>query len=152
MKPITIRHCTIADIEASPNLDALLAEYVAESAIPELGELGAQADVYRAIEANGVLRVIAAYQDDQLVGFVFLLMSVLPHFGRPVGTTESLFVAKAARKTGAGLQLIRAAEVLAKELGAKGFFISAPVGGVLERVMPGIGYRETNRVFFKDLS
>ena len=82
---------------------------------------------------------------------MFLLVPVLPHFGRKVGVSESYFVAAEYRKTGAGLRLLHAAEEAAREAGAVGVLVSAPTGGILERVMPGVGYRETNRVFFKGL-
>lgn len=150
MEPITIRPCTVADIESAPN--ALLAEYGRESAIPELGPVNPQFPIYKVMEANGSVRMIGAFRGDQIVGFIALLVSVLPHFGVVVGTTESFFVASHDRKSGAGLRLLRAAEDMAREMGAVGFFVSTPVGSRLERVMPGIGYRETNRVFFRSLT
>ncbi|QQV54340.1 GNAT family N-acetyltransferase [Ralstonia syzygii subsp. celebesensis] len=130
----------------------LLAEYAAESGIPELGAAHAQVEIYRALEAGGVLHVLGAFRGDDLVGFAFVLVSVLPHFGQVVGTTESYFVTRDARKGGAGLALLRAAEKLSRERGAKAFMVSAPAESRLTCVMPGAGYRETNRVFFKALA
>ena len=51
----TVRPCTVADLERAPNCDALLAEYTAESAIPELGPTVRHADLaqYKAMEASG---------------------------------------------------------------------------------------------------
>jgi hypothetical protein len=152
MEQLAIRPCTVADIESAPNLASLLSEYGGESAIPELGPVNPQFPLYKAMEANGSVRMIGAFQGAEIVGFVALLVSVLPHFGVVVGTTESYFVASADRKSGAGLGLLHAAEDMARELGALGFFVSAPVGSRLERVMRGIGYRETNRVFFRSLA
>ena len=87
-----------------------------------------------------------------LVGFVTVLVSVFPHVGVLMASTESLFVAKEYRKTGAGLKLIRSAESCAKEGGAPCLFISSPFGGNLAEVLPQVGYTETNRVFFRNLA
>ncbi|WP_369952279.1 GNAT family N-acetyltransferase [Ralstonia syzygii] len=152
MKPITVRPCTVADVESAPNMALLLAEYGAESAIPELGPVNPQFPLYKALEANGSVRMLGAFHDGELVGFMAVLVSVLPHFGVVVGTSESYFVASHDRKSGAGLDLLHAAEDMAREMGAIGFFVSTPVGSRLERVMPGVGYRDTNRVFFKALA
>src|SRR5437868_2346916 len=151
MNELTVARVSLAEIEASPELTALLAEYAAESANDEIGPASPQIGTYRTMEASGLFHTFAAMVDGRLVGFMFLLVPVLPHFGRMVGVTESYFVAAAYRKTGAGLRLLQAAEKTAREAGAVGVLVSAPVGGILERVMPGVGYRETNRVFFKGL-
>ena len=63
--------------------------------------------------------------------------------------TESFFVAKVHRDSGAGLKLLRAAEQKARALGSPGLLVSAPFGGTLVQVLPRAGYTETNRVFFK---
>jgi GNAT superfamily N-acetyltransferase len=151
MTEAVVMRVAVADIEASPDLPALLAEYAAESANDEIGPATPQIATYRGMEAAGMMQAFAAVADGQLVGFLFLLTPVLPHFGKKVGVTESYFVAAVHRSTGAGLKLLAAAESAAKEAGAAGILVSAPSGGRLERVMPGIGYRETNRVFFKGL-
>jgi GNAT superfamily N-acetyltransferase len=80
-----------------------------------------------------------------------MLVSLLPHYSALAATTESWFVSAAARKGGTGKRLMDAAEAKARELGAVGFLISAPTGGSLERAAPMLGYRETNRVYFKAL-
>lgn len=151
MAELTIGRETIADIEASPELPALLAEYEAESAKSGIGPACPDIATYRAMEAGGLLHPFTARLDGRLIGFLFLLTTVLPHFSRLVGVSESLFVAAEHRKTGAGLRLIRAAEELARAAGAPVLLISAPVGGVLERVVHGIGYRDASRVFYKEL-
>lgn len=148
---LTISRATVDEINSSPNLAMLLGEYAAESANTGIGPASPQIDTYRKMEEFGFLRAFVACVDGELIGFMFLLLSVLPHFGRKVGVTESYFVAAEHRKSGAGLRLLRAAEEVAQAEGAVGLLLSAPAGGVLERVAPGVGYRETNRVFFKEL-
>lgn len=151
MEPVEIRSCTVAEMEHAPNLADLLAEYAIESAIPGMGPPKAQLETYRQLEAVGALHLFGAFQGDALVGFLVMIVSVLPHYGALVASTESYFVACKARKSGAGLKLLQEAENLARILGVAGFFVSAPIGGRLERVMSGKGYRETNRVFFRGL-
>ena len=151
MEQITIKPYPIADFEAAPNMAELLAEYAEESALDELGAANPQFATYRQMEAMGVARLLAAFQGETLVGFLVLLVSVVPHFGKPVASTESFFVAQKTRKTGAGLKLLHEAEQIARESGAVGFFVSAPMGSRLAQVLPGVGYRETNRLFFRGL-
>lgn len=152
MPSIVIRPCTVSDMENAPNLASLLAEYGAESAIEGLGQPAAQLETYHQMEAMGVLHPIGAFQGDELVGFLIMIISVLPHYGARIGSTESFFVASAARKSGAGLKLLREAERLAEAQGAMGFFVSAPIGSRLDQVLTAKRYLETNRVFFKVLA
>ena len=149
MTTTTISSCTVDEFEREPNLDELFAEYASEASIEGLGECRVQMQMYRQLETAGVLHPIVAHQDDKLVGFLSLLISVVPHYGCRIATTESFFVAKAARAGGAGMKLLRAAEDKARELGVQGLFISAPAGGRLSAVLPHAGYRKTNEVFFR---
>lgn len=152
MDPVFVTPCTVAEFEALPNADALLAEYARESALADLGPACPQWDTYRRMEAAGVVRMLVARRAGEVVGLLVLILSAVPHFGRLIASTESYFVASAARKSGAGLLLLREAERIAREAGAVGFFVSAPVGGRLAQVLPGVGYRETNRLFFRSLA
>ena len=147
-----IRPCTIADLVAAPNLQALLAEYAAESALQDLGAAHAQIDTYHQLEAVGAIHPLAAYDAGELIGFLILLISPLPHFGKIAGSSESFFVTASHRRTGAGQALLQAAEQLAQELGAAGMFVSAPADSRLARVMSRSStYRMTNVVHFKAL-
>lgn len=149
---IEIHPCTVTDIEQADTLQQLLANYGRESCIPELGEASANFDMYRAMEGTGLLHVIGAF-GPELVGFAVLIVYGLPHYGgRMVCSMESFFVAPEARRSGAGLKLLRAAESRARELGASALMISSPVGGRLAKVLPRSGYRETNRIFLRGLA
>lgn len=146
---ISIRPCTMADIERAPHL---IDEYGAESTIDGMGPQCPQFDTYYKLEAAGMIHITGAFHGDELVGFVIVLASILPHYGKPVATTESLFLAKAYRKGNAGLRLLRSAEQRAKEIGAVGILVSAPAGGQLERILPRYGYTHSNTVFFRGLA
>lgn len=147
-----IKTITLAELVSAPHWAELLNEYAQESAIPGLAPHNPQMETYQLLEDKAGLKVLGAYLDGELVGFLVLLVHVLPHFGVKAGISESLFVARHARTTGAGLQLIREAQRLAKESGAEGFFVSAPVDSRLQSLLPMIGFNETSRVFFKPLT
>jgi GNAT superfamily N-acetyltransferase len=149
--PLTIGPGSIDALAAAPTIDALLLEYAEEGAIDGLPRPWPRWDLYRAIEARGHLHVIAAEVAGQLVGFITVLTAPLPRYTEPVAMSESFFVARAHRKSGAGLKLLRAAEAKARALGAQGLLVSAPSGGTLAEVLPRVGYRETNRAFFRTL-
>ena len=152
METAIIRPCPVAEILQSPNLRALLDEYADESALAELGPANPQIETYCQMEELGLAHAIGAFYRGELVGFIFLIVSVIPHFGQRLASTESFFVSAAARKSGAGLRLLREAETLAKDLGAVGMYVSSPAGGRLAQVLPGVGYRETNRLYFRGLA
>lgn len=149
---IAIRKISISDVEAAPNIAALLAEYASESAIQGLPPPAAKMAQYKQIESACVLHTFGAYLDDLLVGFITVLTSILPHYSVPISTSESFFVAKEHRKAGAGLLLLHEAERFAQGVGSKGLLVCAPTGSTLASVLEGVGYRETNRVFFRGFS
>jgi GNAT superfamily N-acetyltransferase len=150
-KGLHIGPTSIAEIEAAPNLGALSQEFATESLAPGLPRTAPNWAGYRGLEAAGMLHPIAARLDGVLIGFIGVLLAPLPRHSVPVATTERFFVARAHRKTGAGLKLLRAAEAKARALGSPGLQVTAPFEGDLFQVLPRVGYRETNRVFFKPL-
>ena len=152
MGHLDIRQITIDDLRFAPGVDDLLREYAKECGIAGLPKPKAEWLTYARLEHHGALHVVGAYLDDELVGFCHVLVSLNPHYSRLLAVTESLFVAAAHRGTGAGLALLREAESIARERGAAGLLISAPTGGSLAAVLErSKGFRETNRVFFREL-
>lgn len=146
---VIIRKTTILEMESLANIHELLDEYSAESAIDGLPTPKAKVDNYKTLEASGSLYILGAFLNDLMVGYITILFPILPHYSALVAVAESFFVAKAYRKTGAGLKLLKEAELHAKSAGSPGLLVSAPFGGNLAEVLPHVGYGETNRVFFK---
>lgn len=138
-------------LESDPSWPMIVAEYADECRIAGMPACEYQGDMYRMLESQGVMHLIGAYVGDTLVGFCNLLLTRLPHYGKVVGTMESMFVAKNWRKSGAGIGLIREAERVSANGGAVAVLMTAPTGGSMERLMPMVGYRHTNTVFFKAL-
>lgn len=148
---ITVRQCSADHILLSPQFDALVAEYAAECLTEGVEHKAVNAAAYVDLEKLGVLTAFAAMDTEagEMVGFISVMSHLMPHHSTVLATVESFFVASHARRGGAGVKLLRAAETHAKELGASGLFASAPVGSRFETMMPGVGYRATNTVFFK---
>jgi GNAT superfamily N-acetyltransferase len=149
---LQIMDTTFDTVSGQPTFDALLSEYADECRLKDLPEPACQRDVYRAMEKAGIMCTMAAFNDKALIGFSTILISVLPHYGVLMATTESLFVHPDHRSSGAGLQLIHRAENLAIDRGAAGLLVTAPVGGTLSKVLPRLGYTDTNTVFFRRLT
>lgn len=152
MDALTIRPCTVDEICCAPNRVALMEEYAQESRTDELPPIDVQWEHYKAMENIGIFMPIGAFIGEEMIGFVCVICNILPHFGALFAVTESFFVASAHRKSGAGLRLLRAAEQKAREMGSPCLMVSAPRGGVLEQIMPRMGYRHSNSVFVRRLA
>lgn len=152
VQPATVRRVDFAELAQAPNFEDLCAEYARESANADLAGRAPDQQAYAALQAAGAAHFLGVFRGAELAGFACLLVTPVPHFqGRLIGTTESLFVAAAHRPGGAGIALLRAVEALARDLGAAGLYVSGPAEGRLARMLPGAGYRETNRVFYRGL-
>lgn len=145
-----VKQCSVSEIECAPNFSALLEEY-ASYAIEGMPHPSVKMETYKILEKTGTQYSIGAFLDGRLTGFMSILLSVIPHYGIIGAFSESLFVAMEYRKFGAGLKLIRAGEKIARDKGAPGLIISAPVGGALAEVLPEIGYSDTHILFFRKL-
>ncbi len=146
-----IEQSTIAALETAPNIEALLDGYRAEGAIDGLPAPMPRWDIYKTLEAKGLLHVFAARSDGVLAGFIILLFAPHPHYLEPLATSESFFVAKTHRMSRLWLKLLKAVEDKATALGAPAFRVSAPLGGRLCEVLPRMGYVATNQTFLKRL-
>lgn len=145
-----IKQITLTQLEKEPNLDALVEEYAAECAIHGLPHPAAKVDMYKTMELTGWLNAFGAYHEDKLIGFAFVIATVVPHYSALIASAESLFVAKAFRNTGAGTRLVRACEANAKAKGSPGILLTAPFGGPLAAMLDvSSAYTEVNRVFYR---
>jgi GNAT superfamily N-acetyltransferase len=144
-----IKRVLIDELFQDKNFDELVKQYELESLVDGFPKADLQFNMYRAMESKGIFFTLVAHVDDDLVGFLTLFTSVLPHSGKMFGSVESFFVDKQHRKSGAGIELLRAAEELAESSGAVGLVLTAPKGGKLSRVMSRSKYRQTHETFYK---
>lgn len=152
MIPDGIHQSSVAEIEGSPEFAAMVPDYAAESQIGGMPPANPQWETYHTLESLGLLHVFTATFEGRMIGYLSLIVSVLPRYGVPIVVTESYFVSRGHRKSGAGLKLLEAAEQKTRDLGATVILVSAPSEGALARVLPRKGYRETSRVFFKKVA
>lgn len=148
-----IRKSSISELRDAPNITALLDEYAAESANDTMPRPNARAEAYLSLEGTGMLHTFLAEKNSNIIGFITLLVTVMPHYGVPMAVTESFFVQKNHRKSGAGNRLLVSAEEYAESVGAYGVLISAPYSGVLNKVLSKSSkYTPSNIVYFRRLS
>lgn len=144
----SIKRCTVHELESTPNFPALLEEYAQESKLDGMPHPKAKIETYRVLEAKGALVVFGAYVDGILCGFATVLSYELQHYSAPASVSESIFVSEPYRKTGVGLDLIRAAKQQAQSRNSFVLLMSAPTGSALERLLAhSKDCVETNKVF-----
>lgn len=149
---ITITEGSDKDI-LRPEVQVLIKQYAEECAIAGLPDPSYKFELYQSLYNMKLLRIVVAKTDeDQIVGFVCVLGSTLPHYGIPIATVESFFVGKQYRKTGAGIRLRIWAERIAREFNSPGLLICCPIDGSLDNYLSKCkDYRVTNKVYFKRL-
>lgn len=146
-----IRISSTDDFFAHVDSARLLAEYAAECRNPELPPPNPDPVMYRALQVAGLLHVLTVHEGDEMIGFACVVVSVNPHYNVPLANTESLFVAAGHRGGYVGVKLLDAVKDLAREKGAHGLYVVAPIGTRLPGVLYCRGYRETNSVHFTKL-
>jgi len=142
--------CKVAfdEIYLDENFEALVQEYGEECSA--LGVPEPQPDLYRMLEAGGGMQVFGVYEDEKLVGFASVLVYILPHFGRKVASSESVFLSAKNRKCWVGIDLLEEMKEYAKEAGCEKFLFSAPVDSNFAQLL-SILYPHISNVYMVDL-
>jgi GNAT superfamily N-acetyltransferase len=130
---------------------ALCKEYADESAVVGAGEIKPDLELYSMMERAGIFKSVGVFNADKLVGFMFILSAKLPHYSAIKTTIESIFLKKEYRNSKIGKNLLQLAEDYAKLAGSDVVIASAPVGGVVSKILPKCGYRNTNLTFIKNV-
>lgn len=144
-KRLIIKAIGVTDVENAPNVTALLDEYASYS-LPELPHPRTKFDLYHELEEKGFIHTIGAYYDGVLVGFISILCPVSTHYGYCLAVTESFFVAKEYRSTGAAKKLLCAARDYAKEIGSPGLIVVLP-SSTNDIVAKHVGLRLINKSY-----
>lgn len=146
-----IRAVSYAAILDDPNWPKLLEEYSAECSLPELGPAVPQRELYATLEASGGFQAFGVYGAGGLVGFATVLVYVLPHYGKKIATTESIFVAKEYTGVTPALLMLNLHEH-ARNSGCSEFMYSAPKGSRFDqRLSQSKTARHTNNVYLVKL-
>jgi len=144
----SIKKISYEDFWMEKNSQSLLDEYADECSIPGIGKAIPQKEMYAMMEKSGALQGFAAYRDEMLVGFAAVLIYVLPHYGKKIASTESIFVSK--KYNGAGRELMEFIEKYAKENGCVAFLYSALLNSRFDRLL-SVTANRTNSVYMRSL-
>lgn len=148
---LIIRKIKMDDIWSAPNCADLLKEYADEYSLKGTPEPTPNIELYKILEQNNFLVAFGSYIEDLLVGFITILLVKGTHYSVVIANTESYFVAKEYRHTGAGTKLRIEAEKTARDAGCPGILLQAPTDGKLSAVLEKSDYEEAYRVFYKRL-
>ena len=143
-----ILRCTIQDFLDEPKFFDLIQEYEDESSIEGLPKCRPNFELYLALEKTGYVHAVKSVDDTgAMTGFMVVVINEMPHYGAVAAMTESIFVSKSHRKTGAGIKLLMEARKIAVESGAKALMVSAPLGGKFDSVLHRMKFTCTNVVY-----
>lgn len=138
------------ELEHAPNLHDMLDEYSIESRLSGMPPPIPHMDSYHLLVKADLLTTLCAYEEDTIIGFLLLLVNMMPHYSTPVATVESFFVPQAHRSTGAGLKLLIAAQKIAQEKGAAGILVAAAVNSDFDRLMSSMySYTKSHNAYFR---
>ncbi len=111
---------------------SLIAEYAKDCLMDGYNP---QEQIYDAMDKAGMLYCFGAYIEGQLVGFVSIVVSTMPHNGKKIAVGESIFALPEYRKYGIGLQLIQKARDFAEENGCDLIVYTPRIGSAFDKVL-----------------
>lgn len=149
-----IRPISFRQILDAPNAKELLDEYAAECSLPEIGQIDPQVHIYEAMEKSGAMQAFGVYDGATLIGFVTVLIYTLPHYGKKIAVTESIFLASEHRHKGIGPKMLALVRGYAKSKECMVVQYIAPVGSRFSKLLSinAPRYRRTNIVFTENLA
>lgn len=106
---------------------------------------------YQALEQNGSLIILAAWEGDRIVGYSVSIVTTALHYSTTVFCqNDVLFVDEAHRRGRLGVRLIRETERIAVSEGTKRVFWHAKEGTALAAILPKLGYGVHEVVYSRD--
>lgn len=106
---------------------------------------------YQALEKNGSLIILAAWEGDRIVGYSVSIVVTHMHYSTTVMChNDVLFVAMEHRRGRLGLRLIRETERVAVAGGARRVTWHAKPGTALEAILPKLGYGAHETIYSMD--
>lgn len=148
--------CEVADV-ADPafqaEVDRLVKLNYGETGPAKLTlELGMNWEAMIHAQQGGFMYVVAARQPQHLVGYAVVWLASHPTYcGQTVAQCSALFVESEARRSGAGLALIRKMTREAKQRDADVFLMGCPLNGDAETLFRSLRWEPVETLFAKVL-
>lgn len=136
-----------AEILDAPNAQELIDGYAREGSLEELGTPSPQRELYKLLELSGGFQAFGVYRKNVLIGFASVIIYVLPHYGKKIAVTESIFISPGHYGGGA---LLRHIKKYARENGCGWFLYSAPTGSRFDRILAR-RLRHSNNIYVEVL-
>ena len=144
----TIFEVTSSDIIKEHDLLSLYAKESKSKLVPEKNP---DFMLYSNLEKLGMFKCFGLYKDNNMVGFITLLITTMPHYSKLAGTVESFYVSKEHRKFGTGKSLLATVEEYLKNLKVDTLFLSAPLDSRLAKANRLFGFKATHMTYIKAL-
>lgn len=147
------KELTVDQLTSEPAIVDLFHSHWEEIALnKELMKLKPLLDKYYQIEGNGMLLIVGAYADGELVGYSVNFINQHLHYADLwTCMNDIVFVRQDLRKSGIGLELMQRTEQLAKARGAQMMLWHAKQNTALADLLPRMGYRVQDIVFSRGL-
>ncbi len=148
---LTIRESTVDEMLA--NASTLFEEHWDEIALNKhVMVLKPDEARYRAMEAQGALLILAAFDDGRLVGYsVNFVIHHLHYADLRVCSNDLLYIEPASRQGGVGIRLMRCTEAEARERGARLMLWHAKPDTPLADILPRMGYGVQDIIYSTEL-
>jgi len=143
-----IRKVSYSELFMNESFQDLVEQYGEECS--SLGSPNPDPLLYAILEKSGGFQAFGVYDGGRLIGFGSVLVYVLPHFGRKIASSESVFISKENRKSWLGIDLLDEMKDYAKERECEKFLWSAPVGSHFDQLL-SVLYPHINNVYMMDL-
>lgn len=140
-------------LDVIDNAEALFTAHFDEIALhKERLILSPDRERYQLLENAGALFTLIVRDDsDAIAGYAVTVVVRHMHYDMLYAQNDVIFLRDDLRRSGVGVDLIRAAEVEAKSRGAVVLAWHAKQGTALERLLPALGYGVQDVVFDKGL-
>jgi len=109
-------------------------------------------DKYKQLEEMGMVKIVTARKEEELVGYVVLFVQPHLHYLQDIWCSmDIIYLAPYLRKTGIGAELVKASEEVAKGCGASVLQFSTKVKQPFDTLMKWTGFDLVERVYSKCL-
>jgi len=132
-------------------VDLFKRQYDELSTLKGLSDINPHIEGYRELEDSDQLLILAAWDDDKIVGYSAGFLGVHHHSLLKVYTNDLIFLDKEYRKGFTGVKLINKTRLFAELKGAKIVTWIAKTGSALKALLPRLGYNENETVYSSEV-